>query len=240
MPARDARGCFASWRGATGSWPASRGGGRSRRARWSGVDELTYAGNHGLELLAPGASEADARPGARRGRPGRARVRRSSSDAGRPRRRRAAARGQGPDPGAPLARRRRRGGRRASGRGEIAERGRAAGLEPHWGRKVLEIRPVAGIDKGTAVRRLLARRSRSSRRCSAATTAPTSTPSARCARWSTRAGCARAVCVGIASAEGPPELSEQADAVVAGPEEFLGVLTALAQLADGASGAARG
>ena len=35
---------------------------------------------------------------------------------------------------------------------------RRAGLQPHWGRKVLEIRPVAGIDKGTAVRRLLAGR----------------------------------------------------------------------------------
>ena len=40
----------------------------------------------------------------------------------------------------------------------VAERARAAGLEAHWGRKVLELRPPVEADKGTAVRALLAER----------------------------------------------------------------------------------
>ena len=38
---------------------------------------------------------------------------------------------------------------------EVAGLALAAGLVPRWGRKVLEIRPVAGIDKGAAARRML-------------------------------------------------------------------------------------
>ena len=34
---------------------------------------------------------------------------------------------------------------------EVAERARAEGLDPRWGRKVLEIRPPIEADKGTAV-----------------------------------------------------------------------------------------
>ena len=65
-------------------------------------------------------------------------------------------------------------------------------------------------------------------------------PSAPCARWSPREACAGAVCIGIGSAEAPAELSEQADAVVGGTEEFLGVLRALAEPRTAAPGAARG
>jgi trehalose 6-phosphate phosphatase len=39
----------------------------------------------------------------------------------------------------------------------IAERAEAAGLWIHWGRKVLEVRPPVQVDKGQAVRELLAR-----------------------------------------------------------------------------------
>ena len=39
--------------GGTRSWPASAGGGRSRRGGSSGIDSIAYVGNHGLELLAP-------------------------------------------------------------------------------------------------------------------------------------------------------------------------------------------
>lgn len=39
---------------------------------------------------------------------------------------------------------------------EVAERAQAEGLQPRWGRSVLEIRPPLDADKGTAVRRLLA------------------------------------------------------------------------------------
>ncbi len=103
---------------------------------------------------------------------------------------------------------------------------------------MLEIRPTSGIDKGTAVKRLLA-----DHRIEQALFAGddrTDLDAFRALRSLVDAGRLRgAVCIGIGSAEGPPELSEQADAVVAGPEEFVGVLTALAQPTDGASGAAR-
>ena len=131
--------------------------GRRGALGWSGVDELAYAGNHGLELLAPGAEEAILDPAIEEG--GRA-VRRV----------RARARGRTPWAPPGCGSRTRGRSRRftgvgpstrrppSDGRGEIADRGpESAGLEPHWGRKVLEIRPASGIDKGTAVERLLAR-----------------------------------------------------------------------------------
>ena len=59
---------------------------------------------------------------------------------------------------------------------EVAERARAEGLDPRWGRKVLEIRPPVEADKGTAVQALLAS---VPARCGlyAGTTRPTSMPS---------------------------------------------------------------
>ena len=81
---------------------------------------------------------------------GRARdVRRSISTPRRSSAARPSPRGQGADPGASLAR-----GRPESSRESAAERspaGRGRGAVPHWGRKVLELRPAADIDKGTAV-----------------------------------------------------------------------------------------
>ena len=104
---------------------------------------------------------------------------------------------------------------------------------------MLEIRPASGIDKGTAVRRLLA-----DHRIEQALFAGddrTDLDAFRALRSLVGAGGLRgAVCVGIGSAEGPPELLRQADAVVAGPEEFVGVLSALAQPTDGPRARARG
>ena len=119
-----------------------------------GIDELTYAGNHGLELLGPG--EATPAPATRRSaiagqrRRGSSRV--STGAAGGVR---AAARGQGPDSGDPLARRPRRGCAEQRAR-EIADRAAEQGLVPRFGRMVLEMRPGAEIDKGVAARQLVA------------------------------------------------------------------------------------
>jgi trehalose 6-phosphate phosphatase len=104
---------------------------------------------------------------------------------------------------------------------QVAARAHAEGLDPRWGRKVLEVRPQVEANKGTAVRALLGR---------------------SCARLGLYAGddttdldgfaglrgadLERAVCVAVASDEGPPELGEAADLVVAGPEE-LGALLRL-------------
>ena len=57
---------------------------------------------------------------------------------------------------------------------------------PHWGRKVLEIRPTATVDKGTAVAAALAGARARVPRCTAATTRPTSTPSGGCAQLQAR------------------------------------------------------
>ena len=118
-----------------------------------GVDELTYAGNHGLEVLPPGEREAelDPRPrdGARSGRGIRRWPRREDARGG----------GLRLEDKGPIQALHWRGAAtsrgRASGRGGSRIGAEAAGLEPRWGRKVLEIRPTAEVDKGTAVRRLL-------------------------------------------------------------------------------------
>jgi trehalose-phosphatase len=194
--------------------------------RLVGVDEAAYVGNHGLELIAPAADEVTLDPAV----------------ADRPRAARAFVLGletaalkeaglrledKGPiqslhwrgvaDEGAAE--------RRAD---EIAAEALRAGLQAHWGRRVLEIRPVAEIDKGTAVRRLLAGRLAS--RALFAGDDRTDLDAFRALRSMTAAGdLGVAICIGIGSDEAPPDLGQEADAVVAGPDEFRAVLTALAR-----------
>jgi trehalose 6-phosphate phosphatase len=191
-----------------------------------GLDELAYAGNHGLELLFPGDSRPTIDPAAA------ARAR--------------AARGfvLGLDAKALNS-----GGLKLEDKGPIqalhwrgaasekaaeaqaraiAEAAREAGLEPHWGRMVLEIRPLAGIDKGTAVRRLLTD-TRVERALSAGDDL-TDADAFRALHSMVAAGeLSSAVCIGIGSDEAPPELLAEADASVSGTREFLGVLRALAE-----------
>ena len=104
----------------------------------------------------------------------------------------------------------------------VADRARAAGLVPRWGRKVLEIRPPVEADKGTAVRALLARTG-ATRGLYAGDDATDLDAFAGLAA----AGLDYSLCVAVASDEGPRELRDAADLVVAGPAEFLDVLKAL-------------
>jgi trehalose 6-phosphate phosphatase len=193
--------------------------------RLVGVEEAAYAGNHGLELLTPGAEEASLDPEvADRARAAREFVLELDmapvGDAGL----RLEDKGpiqslhwRGVADEASAERRARR----------IADEARRAGLEPRWGRKVLEIRPVGGIDKGTAVRRLLA--GRGVDRALFGGDDRTDLDAFRALRSLAAAGDLVAVaCIGIASVEAPAELAREADAAVAGPDEFLGVLRALA------------
>ena len=96
---------------------------------------------------------------------------------------------------------------------QIAEQARAAGLDPRFGRKVLEIRPLVEADKGTAVRHLLAEA-----RAGAGLYAGDDTTDLDAFRGLREAGLELAVRVAVASAEAPPALREQADLVVEGPE----------------------
>jgi trehalose 6-phosphate phosphatase len=102
----------------------------------------------------------------------------------------------------------------------VAERARAAGLEPRWGRKVLEIRPPLEADKGTAVGRLLDERGL--RRALYAGDDTTDLDAFRGLD-----GLDYAVRIAVASAEGPPELRARADLVVQSPARLLDLLRLL-------------
>jgi trehalose 6-phosphate phosphatase len=123
--------------------------------------------------------------------------------------------------------------------GKIADAAREAGLEPHWGRKVLEIRPLAGIHKGTAVRRLLEEEGVAM--ALYAGDDRTDLDAFTELRAMLAAGGLRAaVCIGIASKEAPPELAAEADATVDGTDGFLDILRALAEPTAAAPEAGRG
>jgi len=105
---------------------------------------------------------------------------------------------------------------------EVAERARAAGLDPRWGRKVLEIRPAVPADKGTAVLALV---QRSGARLGLYAGDDTTDLDAFGGLVS--AGLEHSVRVAVTSEEGPAELAEAADLVVAGPAEMAGLLRLL-------------
>jgi trehalose 6-phosphate phosphatase len=105
---------------------------------------------------------------------------------------------------------------------EVAARAQAEGLDARWGRMVLEIRPRVDADKGTAVRALL---ERSSARLGLY--AGDDTTDLDGFAGLRAAGLERAVCVAVASEEGPDKLRDSADLVVGGPPELVGVLRLL-------------
>jgi trehalose 6-phosphate phosphatase len=102
----------------------------------------------------------------------------------------------------------------------VAERARAAGLDARWGRKVLELRPPVEADKGTAIGALLAERG-----LGRALYAGDDTTDLDAFRGLD--GLELAVRVAVASEEGPAELREAADLVVASPAELLELLRTL-------------
>jgi len=102
----------------------------------------------------------------------------------------------------------------------IAARAREAGLVARFGRKVLEIVPPIHGDKGTAIRALLERHALGRALVSGDDT--TDLDSFRAVD-----GLAIAVRVAVASSEGPRALREAADVVVDTPADFLGLLERL-------------
>jgi trehalose 6-phosphate phosphatase len=105
---------------------------------------------------------------------------------------------------------------------EVADRAAAAGLDARWGRKVLEIRPSVSADKGTAVRALLERS-----RARLGLYAGDDTTDLDAFAGLADAGLEYAVRVAVASDEGPQELRDAADLVVAGPRELTALLRLL-------------
>lgn len=196
----------------------------SEARRMVGLEQLTYAGNHGLELLRPGEVEPQLDPAL--GRRGSA----ASGFVGRLDWGRLSTLGlrledKGPiqaihwraaaDPAAAE--------QRARALGELASR---QGLVAHFGRKVLEVRPVAEVHKGAATRRLVEAAGVS--RALFGGDDETDRDAFAALRELERAGTLeRAVCVAVASVEGPEEIQREADLVVSGTDGFLDLLRRL-------------
>ncbi len=195
--------------------------------RMVGVPELIYAGNQGFELLEPGGDEPRLDPAAG------------------PRGDRAAAFLEGldwhrlselgirrEDKGPIQVLHWRSAPREPEAEAavfEVAELARAIDLIPLWGRKVLDLRPVAGIDKGSAVHRLLVDHAP----LDAALFAGDDRTDLDAFRaMASMAGSIRlgsAVRIGVFTEESPAEIETEADLVVSGPEGVLELLRALGE-----------
>jgi trehalose 6-phosphate phosphatase len=190
-----------------------------------GVDSVTYIGNHGLERLEPGAAASEIDPALQ---PAARRVHDFAAAHFTEALERAGVtledkdaiwsfhfRGAADQDGAQKA------------LAEVAQAARGEGLHPHWGRKVLEIRPTAAVDKGTAVAAALARGDLSYALYGGddATDLDAFRRLQELAEGGALAGVVR---VGVRSDEGPREIETEADVVVEGTDGFYEVLEALA------------
>ena len=108
----------------------------------------------------------------------------------------------------------------------LAREAEADGLEFHWGRKVLEIRPPVPVDKGQAVRELV-ERSRVKAALFGGDDATDLDAFAALDALVEEGTLAAAVKVGVRSAEGPSAIVERADHVVDGTDGFVAVLETL-------------
>jgi trehalose 6-phosphate phosphatase len=193
--------------------------------RLVGLDAIAYAGNHGLELLLPG-DEAPRPDPSLAGREHEAAAFVAGLERGTLERVGLRLEDKGPI----QALHWRGAGDEAHAEGcahEIAAAAGQAGLEPRWGRKVLELRPVGGGGKDAAVASLLAGK------VGAAVYAGddrTDLDAFRRLRELAAAGeLSTAACVGVVSAEAPPELREESDLTVEGPAGWLAILEWLAE-----------
>jgi len=194
--------------------------------RLVGLGDLAYAGNHGLELLLPGDEAPRADPSLQ-GREGDAAA--FVAELGGETLGEAGLRLEDKGPIQALHWRGAEDEREAEARAhEIAAGGGRAGLELRWGRKVLELRPAGGGDKDAAVAALLATDGVTA--VAYAGDDRTDLDAFRRLRELQGDGELEvAVCVGVASQEGPTELAEEADLIVDGPAGWLSLLQALAE-----------
>ncbi|MGI8460609.1 MAG: trehalose-phosphatase [Solirubrobacterales bacterium] len=193
--------------------------------RLVGLDELTYIGNHGLERLEPGSTEA-------RSLTALAGHERAAADfVSRLDAERIAAAGLRTEDKGPISALHWRGAANEDAAEAIAaeigaDAGRA-GLRTHLGRKVLELRPPVDFDKGIAIAEML--RGGAVRSALYAGDDHTDLDGFRVLRELVASGeLEAAVCVGIASSESPAAVTESADIVLPGPPAFVAVLEALA------------
>jgi trehalose 6-phosphate phosphatase len=194
--------------------------------RLVGVDGITYAGNHGLEVLLPNESEPRPDPSLDGHERDARRFVESLDHAeleslglrvedkgviqalhwrGSPTESAAEARAH-----------------------EVAADAEWRGLGARWGRKVLEIRPPVQLGKGEAIEHLL--QGRGVKNAMYAGDDHTDIDAFRALRGLHDAGTLDVVvCVGVNSVEAPPALAEEADLVVNDPEAFVELLAGLAE-----------
>jgi trehalose 6-phosphate phosphatase len=194
--------------------------------RLVGLDSLAYAGNHGLELLMPGERSPRPDPSIA-GRETEAAGFLGGIDGERLR-----AAGMRVEDKGPIQALHWRGSEdeaRAESRAhEIANEAGKAGLEPRWGRKVLELRPAGGGGKDGAVASLLADE-RLDRAAYAGDDRTDLDAFGRLRELREEGHLAAAICVGVLSAEAPAELAEESDVVVTGLDGWLAILEWLAR-----------
>lgn len=188
------------------------------------IGTIAYVGNHGGELLRPGSTRAEVDPalsawaervrafaaGAYTAEHQRLRVRSEDKDAI------AAFHWRGaPDEAAA-----------AAAVQEIARGALEDGLEVHWGRKVLEVRPPVELDKGLGVATLLHGQDVTAALYVGDDT--TDLDAFRGLRSLVREGSlAIAICAAVSSDEAPPEMAAEADIVLDGTGGVRGLLQAL-------------
>jgi trehalose 6-phosphate phosphatase len=188
------------------------------------IGTIAYVGNHGGELLRPGATRPEVDPDVA---DWTARVREFAGRVYTAEHQRIRVRSEDKDAiaafhwrGAPdeeLA---------AAAVHEIARQAEGEGFAIHWGRKVLEVRPPVVLDKGLGIATLLRGASVGAALYMGDDT--TDLDAFRGLRDLVRSGeLASAVCVAVASDEAPPELAQEADLTVDGPGGVRGVLEAL-------------
>jgi trehalose 6-phosphate phosphatase len=103
---------------------------------------------------------------------------------------------------------------------DVKRRAEHEGFVARFGRRVLELLPPLDVDKGTAVRQLLAER-----RLTRALYAGDDTTDLN--GFQALDGLELSVRIAVASSEGPPELLEAADLTVSSPNELLALLRRL-------------
>ncbi len=190
------------------------------------IGTLAYVGNHGGELLRPGATRPEVDPELATWT---ARVRDFAARALTADYERLRIRGEDKDViaafhwrGAPDEQAAEQAVR------EIAQRAQAEGFVVHWGRKVLEVRPPVALDKGIGIALLL--RDAPVKAALYVGDDATDLDAFRGLRELEQSGqLSTALCVAVDSDEAPPELAREADVTLGGPSGVRELLEALLQ-----------
>jgi trehalose 6-phosphate phosphatase len=195
------------------------------------IGSIAYIGNHGGELLRPGATRAELDPDLTAWSE---RVREFARRVYEPEHQRARIRSEDKEAIAAFHWRGAPDEQAAAGLvREIAERAESEGFAVHWGRMVLEVRPPIALDKGLGVSALLQSavdHDNGTPIKSALYVGDDSTDldAFRALRVLVDEGTLElAVRVAVGSDETPPELAEQADLIIDGQSGVRGLLQAL-------------